>query len=452
MVNNKSVSYQYRKTIQLLLAVIFVISLGACDVIPTVIEAVKTTEATPEGKRAIPSKTSTATIQPTRTAVPPTDTPEPTFTPVPIPECVAVKPGIDLVEPSDFEDYSETILRFLNMGGGAQTLEEALTQLSVAAAPSPVQQVDLNGDGGSEVVVSIIDPESTFLTPSGALTVYLCLGDQFGLAYENSTEDGEGAPIIIHTRDLNADGYTDLVTSSKSCGAHTCFEDIHILAWDGHGFENRLDGSTIEIPFPNIQLTDYNLDHIYSLEVVGKGYGSVGAGPQREFTVIWNYDPDSESWQAGEPTASSSNYRIHMVHDADDAMQRGDYQVAQVLYDQAFNDPDLLEWGELLNEQLTIGGYARYKIVVAYALQGDLADAEQLLLEMSNFFPTNIPQRDYVELAQVFLDTFQDDGQIAACRAAEKYAEDHSNTILRPLGSEVYGYANRDYTAEDICP
>lgn len=436
----------------MLLTIFLLLSLGACDVIPTVIEAIKTTEATPEDKQVIPSSTPTTTIEPTDTAIPPTDTPEPTHTPVPIPECVPVKPGLNLAQPADFEDYPEAILKFLNRGGGTEALEAALTQMGVAAAPSPVQQVDLNADGGGEVVVSLVDTESLVITPSGSLLVYLCLGDQYGLSYQETTEEGIGVPTLIHIRDLNADGFIDLLTSSKSCGAHTCFEDIRILSWDGSGFENRLDGSTIEIPFPNIQLTDYDLDHIYSLEVVGKGYGSVGAGPQREFTVIWDYDPESETWQAGETTVSSSNYRIHVVHDADDAMQRGDYQVAQLLYDQAFNDPDLLEWGEPINEQLTIGGYARYKIVVAYALQGDLKDAEQLLQEMSNFFPTDIPQRDYVDLAQVFLDAFEDDGQIAACRTAEKFAEDHSNTILRPLGSEVYGYANRDYSAEDICP
>ncbi len=451
MVNNRPVSWQYRKTVGLLLAALLLFTLSACDVVPNVIEAVRTTEATPVSKQITPTLTLTATIAATETEPPPTDTPQPTETPVPIAECVPHKAGVSLAEP-DFEDFPEAILKFLNQGGGAIALEEALTQMGVAAAPVPVTQVDLNDDGGGEMVVSIIDPESSPLTPSGSLLIYLCLGDQFGLSYQEHTEDGAGAPTLVHARDLNADGATDLVTSSKSCGAHTCFEDIHILSWNGKGFENRMADSTAEIPFPDIQLTDYDLDHIYSLEVVGKGYGSVGAGPQRDFTTIWQYNPKRQTWQSGETTVSSSNYRIHVVHDADDAMKRGDIQVAQLLYDQAFNDPELLEWGEPVNEQLTIGGYARYKIVVAYALQGDLADAQQLLQDMGNFFPRGIPQRDYVELAQVFLDTFEESGQTAACRAAEDFAEAHSDTVLRPLGSEVYGYANRDYSAADMCP
>ena len=51
------------------------------------------------------------------------------------------------------------------------------------------------------------------------------------------------------------------------------------------------------------------------LEVVGSGYGSVGAGPQRGVTRVWAYQPGSGLWEQVDEIIGASDYRIHTIHD-----------------------------------------------------------------------------------------------------------------------------------------
>ncbi len=64
----------------------------------------------------------------------------------------------------------------------------------------------------------------------------------------------------------------------------------------GETYVNKLEGSTLEFPYPDIKLTDFNHDGIYNLEVTGTVIASVGAGPQRNTVNIWKYDPASTTW------------------------------------------------------------------------------------------------------------------------------------------------------------
>lgn len=381
----------------------------------------------------------------------PSPTIPPTATALPFPECVMPKAHTPLAE-VEFSDYPQTILEYLNQGASLADLLADMQELGINNPPIPFQQVDLNLDGAGDLVVSIIDPGSESISPSGTLLVYLCRSQHYVRAFEESPQEGSGAPAILHVRDLNADGFPEVVTSSKSCGAHTCFESLQLLSWSGDGIQNLLADSTNEIPFPNVQVTDYDQDHVYTLEVVGKGFGSVGAGPQRDVRYIWEYSAEAGMWQLREKSLGSSNYRIHAIHDADEAFNRGEYQVALLLYSQAFNDPQLLDWVDPIIEQLNIGGYARYKSVVTYVAMGDLATASEFYDQMAAFIQPGLPQRVYVLMARLFLDGVESANMASGCSAAREYASTNKAAVLDPLGPNVYGYANREFTPEDMCP
>jgi len=55
-------------------------------------------------------------------------------------------------------------------------------------------------------------------------------------------------------------------------------------------------------------------------------------------------------------------------------------------------------------------------------------------------------------MAQLFLEGAESESISAGCAAAKEYASANQKDVLDPLGSDVYGYTNREFTLEDLCP
>jgi hypothetical protein len=403
----------------------------------------------------LPTKTKNNTPTPTqKIETPATPTPKDTLTPPPVDStCILSQPHDPFLK-SKFEDYPARILAFLNASGTVQELDEILTEYEIANPPITVTAGDLTGNGKLDVVVSFINSRSQGFPKQGALLIYTCQGDHYILAYYEIGQQGFDPPSIIHIQDLNSDGPAELISSSAICGAYTCFEDVKIIAWTGTGFENRLNGTIIDLPFPNVQITDYEKDGIYQLEAAGSGPGTISAGPPREKTRIYTYNPNTGFWELTDELIGASDFRIHVLHDADDAARRSEYLIAQVLYDRVINDSSLIDWRpEDFEEQvINLQAYARFKLVVVYAFQNQLDNAQSILEAMLNLYPQDQSQYAYAQLAQVFLNAYTTQNKEAACGAAHEYAALHAVKILTPLGQEIFGATNPNYSPLDICP
>ena len=389
------------------------------------------------------------TEDPTHTPAPPPPTAAPPSGPDPV--CVPPQ-GFPPLEAESYQLYPQAIADFLNAGGPVSLLSVALRENGFSNTPNPAIEAELNGDGKQDVVVSVTDPNYFGDPAAGALLIYTCEDGQFILRHVELSAEHAGAPALLLVQDLNADGLTEIVFSSPTCGAHSCFEDAAIWSWDGAGFVNRLGMPTNDLPFPNMQVTDYDQDGIYNLEVSSQGFGSVGAGPQRPLVRTYEYDPAVQRWVAVSEGSGAAVYRIHVLHDADDAMRRGDYTIASVYYEMVIQDDALKDWVDPRSERLTLGAYAHYKMAISLALQGDQEGAEAFLADLVDFYDAFSPQFAYIEMAQLFLDAYPEEGLQGACSVVRIYAEDREDTVLAPLGPQAFGYANRDYTAEDICP
>jgi len=378
---------------------------------------------------------------------PPTPTPTPTWAPPASPNCIQPSSHGDLVVTS-YENTPHEILVYLNEGATPEELAVELMQKEINIDQRPVVVDDLTGDGLFEVIVTILNPQSP---PQGALLIYTCQGDRYALTHIESTGVFVRAPLVIFIGDINADGLNELITSSSSCGAHTCFEDVLILSWTGSYFESRLEGDTSDLPYPNVQLTDYDRDGVYDFEATGTAIGSVGAGPQRDLIKVWKYDESTGYWILDSETFGPSNFRIHIVHDADEAMRRGEYQIAFLLYQQVISDNKLLDWMSPDYERMNLSAYAYFKQVVATAFLGDIEQATDIFADMTVIYQGQ-DLYSYAEMALAFLEGFAAGGAQEGCLTAQRFAAQHSSTILVPLGSSVYGYFNTDYEPEDICP
>jgi hypothetical protein len=213
------------------------------------------------------------------TATPPTNvSPVPSSTPIlsaPVePLCVPAQ-AHEPFSPASFAEYPQAILEYLNSGGEVDALNTDRSHAEVG---------DLTGDGKKDVLVAVTSSDGETVPPLGTLLIYNCQAGQYVLTFDLTPDSAYyGAPAIHFVQDMNADGKAEAVVSTSTCGAHTCFEQEQILAWNGTTYENRLDGATDDLPYPDVQIRDTG-GGIYVLEVTGTGFGSVGAGPYRART------------------------------------------------------------------------------------------------------------------------------------------------------------------------
>jgi len=341
---------------------------------------------------------------------------------------------------ASFAEYPQAILEYLNSGGEVDALN---------TDRSHAQAGDLTGDGKNDVLVAVTASDGETVPPLGTLLIYNCQAGQYMLTFDLTPDSAYyGAPTIHFVQDMNADGKAEAVVSTSTCGASTCFEQEQILAWNGVTYGNLLDGASDDLPYPDVKIRDTG-GGIYALDVTGTGFGSVGAGPYRVRTRAWSYDPVSGRWKLSGETLEPPRYRIHALHDADAAFEAGDYETAIVLYQRVINDQTLLDWMDPPVEQANLGAYVRFKLIVLYTQSGRPDEAERYFGELKAG-PAAGNWRDYTDLA----DTYLQGAAIAGhgCPAARYYAETHTDQILAPLSSMAFGYANPDYTPEDVCP
>ena len=422
--------------------------------------------ASPTGEVQNPAVESSVDTQPAGEVQPPVDNqdttdaapevaqPEPTATPIPYPTssasvCVMPSAHGPLVM-DEYVEYPQIIMDYLNSGASPEELavELIVNNLSPNSDDAPVWSEDLTGDGIRDLVVTVLDTENP---PQGAMLIYTCSGSQYVLSHVAVAPQDSYAPALLYVLDMNDDGLWEVIYSSTKCLGNTCYEDIQILSWNLGIFQPRLEGSTLDLPGPDAQLTDFDKDGIYNLEVIGKIVADVEAGPQRDTINVWSYDPSSRTWKQTDISLASSPFRIHMVHDAEDAMDRGEYLIASLLFEQVVSDENLLDWSDPDDEYNNLAAYAIYKQIVAQVFIGDRGAALALYEDFEEEYG-DTTQYVYVEMADAFLVDSETLGLEGGCTSAQQYASSNQYLVLEPLSSSVYGYTNRDFTAEDVCP
>ena len=354
--------------------------------------------------------------------------------------------------------YPDLLTLYLNAGGSITSLEQQMmTWGAIVDDPNLFgngsaglvrDDVDFDGDGLRDVLVVALNrqPEMPSVAEyPGRLFMFICRGAAYGLAYQVSNDDYSSFPVVRLLDDLNADGRTDLLYEFITCGAHTCYDDYHGLRWDAEAatFVDLLAEQRAE-PYASVEAQDR--DGVQEIVVHGGAIGSVGAGAQRTYDYIYAWD--GEQYALSDKVLTSDEFVIHIVNDADAALDSGGYDEALTLYQRALTDPNLLNFGD--TRSLDLDRYAQYKIIVTLAAMGDYDAAQNNYRDLLANFSETQPGGEFVMDARRFWTVFSTNRDIvAACMAvvdslAVNYAENS------PLNQ--FGYANRYYQPHDICP
>jgi hypothetical protein len=402
-----------------------------------------------------PESTPTATPRPTATATP---RPTPTVTPVLL--CPAPNLSAKWVPPDRFDGYPEAIQAYLSQGG---TVANLLTILRNASSINEkwgaVSSIDLTGDGEPEIVVSIFDPFTTDQSagPSGQLLVYGCAPQQkVELLYVNQTPRGQALPKVLQSGDLiGAPRGTQLAVVTSSCGANTCFDKLEVLGWNGTALMNLL-AEPLDLPAAQYQLIQADADSALEIQAQRGRQGSIGAGPQRTEKQLWKWN--GAQYVKVKSDWSPVEYRIHAVYEGDAAFTAGDYAKAIDWYTRVLTNDNLKDWLPEIgyanpHDRDTLQAYARFRLLLIGLLRGD-ANAHDQLDQLTALYPEGSPVHLTQQMAQAFWSKYQETKDIkAACAVANAYANSSDNgqyLIVDDLN--LFGYTNRSYTSDDMCP
>jgi hypothetical protein len=336
------------------------------------------------------------------------------------------------------------LANYLNQGGSPEGLGEQFQ--------GGTSLVDFDGDGWIDLALA------ANVDGVGRLFAFRCAADHYELAYVSAELPSPGLAGIQTSQDLTGDGVADLLVSRQECGAHTCSAQVEAWVWIDGRLANRLDGDSSDLPTPVIEWLP-TAAGAAEIRITATGIASVGAGPFRMLERRWDWDPGQQLFIPQSERLLESNFRIHRLHDADDAANSGNLDGALALYRQVIDDPTLDDWvaGEDGHQQLA--AYARFRVMLAILQIGDLGSAEEALGELQLAHPAGTPGAGFAGLGAAFWSAFASANQgaqppspaavAAGCQAAQAYSLTHSEETIDLL---YYGYANRVYDAESICP
>jgi len=436
-------------------------------------EEEQTATATPTATRtpavtAAPTRVAspTATAAPTRTAAPtPTATRVPSPTAAATPTVVAAPP-----QPSDFAGYPAAVASYLTQTGGspsclaelfaAWTMPTAVPEWADESGSVDCAAGDLDGDGEDEYILRITNPIATGIWPDADVLIFDRGAAGYEVAFQSSTTLGPSPPwfpVILGIGDFNGDDRLETSFTAESCGAHTCWTSVFVLAWDGQQYVDIIDGE-VEVPYARgIRFLDVESDGIEELYVAAGQVASVGAGPQRNvnFTYAW----DGTKYALAKTEYEPSDWLYFAVVDGDEAYAAGDLDEAIAFYQKAIEDTSLVDWHEgvgIGRDRDELIPYARFRLGLAQlaGLHGGAQASAQQVIDSIAGLLAEFPESFHAYAAWQFAQAYPD-GEVSpqalsqGCAAFLAVVEEHRQEFDAAWD---YGYANPELVPERLCP
>jgi len=285
--------------------------------------------------------------------------------------------------------------------GDPDAIAQALRSWGMAPQPSPelaalaqqqaVVAADLDGDGQDEVVVLASNPEPQFIAGEGTLMVLNATDGGYSVGYDSiAAGDSQGSVAVLAVQDATGDGLADVAFAVESCGAHTCMADVRVLSYQEGAYRQLADSISSAYP-DRIVLEDRNSDGVQEIVVHGNVIGSVGAGPQRASTMTYSLVEGRYRLTGVEYDPSDLLY--FRVVDGNLALSQGFINEAIAIYTEAVQNQSLQTSGVLATpeeERAALISFARFRLIVAYAIQEEAFTGRELALmraEAGPFLP-----------------------------------------------------------------
>ncbi len=337
---------------------------------------------------------------------------------------------------------ADAISTFLDSGGSPHRLAPALFEKGWITQGSAVVFTDLDGDSDPDLALGLKTYPS-----GGSLVVWHCDEGRYTSQTVVDQKDGLLPPVVIEAADLTGDGIPDLLVDLPECGAHTCFAHPLVRASGVSGPRSFSITPTDDLPSPEFVVRPARPDRPGEIEIFAHGPNSVGAGPYRRQARSWAWDSEIPGFTVGGETVEAARFRIHLIHDADDAFHQAGAAAAQELYERSIVDDDLLDWPSPGDHRDALTGYAAFRRLLGFLAASDLAAARQEFDHRLRQAPPDAAP--FTDLASALLAVSPEAGLAAGCREVIALVETNPGPYLAALNQ---GYVNRTYRPEDVCP
>jgi hypothetical protein len=329
-----------------------------------------------------------------------------------------------------------------------------------------VREADLDQDGQDEIILAYAVPLAD--RPGALVANPQDLADRWSVlvrvdgGYRLAHRGAEGwfsyvldTPRFEFVRDVNGDGQLELVVTTGNCGAHTCFETIHVGQWDGETWHALGQPSTT---YPDwVQWTDEDGDGIEEVLLHGGTIGSAGAGLHRPSTFVYVYC--DEQYRLTEQRRDPSTHIYFTMIDAHEALRNDEYDRAFELASRNLAQPApperANERGESDFAGVTEASYERImtysgiEMMLVYGLGADATGMEAVLAHIER--RADEAAYAYVWAARCLWQTYRESGDIhRACQAMQwtvEYAGTEAGQLL-----ELPGYATEVLPLDRLCP
>lgn len=378
-------------------------------------------------------------------------------------------PPVSLAELGEPPEDAVALADWVSRGYAAQPeLDAVCAVLRAAAWMAPdgsCEAADLDGATPDEWLLALYreptpDPASSdgVQGPPGDFWIVSTAGLAYQMHGLESSDVFGSMPRLTALLDMTGDEQDDAILMYVTCGAHTCYNNYHIVSADGGPIRNVVAVEDESLPetvdlismayVEEEQLLDVLDDGLPDLVVSGGLIGSAGAGIQRPFREVWAWNGTNivladREWE-------DTGYRFHRLYNANDAVEDEEYSAARELYESVVVDPALEEVDYAYTvEQVRAATqqFAGFRLSVLPLLQGDITEATR----WRNWLQEAYPNTPLSNAAGLLIETWQQNGNNlpGACSRVTSFLAGEAN----PTGPlEDMGYGNPILMAEDVCP
>lgn len=334
-----------------------------------------------------------------------------------------------------------------------------------------VIEADMDGDGRSEWLFTLfLDGNQPYQFRFGDFWIVDSSGVQFRYyqpeEYFSAPTFLDRAPMATAVQDFTGDDVADLLLNKGGCGAHTCWDQWRFYTIHDGSFENRIHKTTdasrwggtylfyaqpeldaIEMPSASARVSNEGV--LPKLIVDGGQVGSAGAGIQRQRTETWGWT--DRGFALVDLSWYETKQRIHILWEANDMVDRGRFDEAIELYNEAIGNEALLSYegteADFYGRRWQpIAQFAAFRL----ALIGYGSEKYNHIAHTVAWMNDTYPDAILTEAANQLL-TYHNRGlhQADACQVITENLRGVEDELILPI---EYGYANPVLTVEDVCP
>lgn len=354
-----------------------------------------------------------------------------------------------------------------DLGAVQRAYLAAVTQAWEGLTSDRIPQVvgvhdDLDGDGEEEllVFVPLVGEQCGIASQCPYIGVLFEQEQAFWAPRVVLTGKNDMRLSLVRVRsisDANNDGKAEVVFLSEIRGAHTDFVQVWIGQWGGEVWR-YLMAHPVVMAFARVEMRDWDGNGLVDILVRGGIVASVGAGLQREHTLVLAWRHGAYQIIADVPEASDHPYFLML--DANWALANREWQRAEGLaanawvgLQTAWDAPDTFpgeedEWLPPQPHRSRLLAYVGIERMLALLALGRENQAHAVLVDLEA--TAQASQNPYRQAARRLWETYLRTGDlVTACTAMERDILAHPESIaFYPW----YGYNMERLGAENVCP